>query len=367
MTIALIYIILNKNIQISNTNKIYLDKLENLLFTAIGNYIQAISFYKENYLNFNLDNIKLDFPYDNLSSVNINENKSLSLTLLFSNVAISYNPEIKSLTDNSSLKNKNINRNYSTLSRKYSTLVSSRNQKRNFTTSIIRSDNSLLKNMQDNKELNNIKPKDINYNKSIFSLLDQIRELTKNKSYDPKEVQLKIENFWYDILKERYSDNVYNCIKDIQPKIYEIFVTKDPNSLRYIFPDLYLFLDDIKVYLITYSIITTYFRRSSRTAICSLVADQVLYYIYQTYFYPIIKGGDKGIKNIKIKKSKSNKEYDKSDIFNSLTKNKKDKLLKLIEVSRFKKEDFNDNSKLNRKDNEQLISSIIFILERILI
>jgi hypothetical protein len=64
-----------------------------------------------------------------------------------------------------------------------------------------------------------------------------------------------------------------------------------------------------------------------------LVADQLLFFIYQTYFYPIIKEGDKGIKNIKIKKSKSKKDYDKADIFNYLTKSKKDKLLKLVEPS----------------------------------
>lgn len=68
------------------------------------------------------------------------------------------------------------------------------------------------------------------------------------------------------------------------------------------FPNLYLFLDDIKIYLITYSVITTYFRRSSRTAICIMVADHLLYFIYQSYFYPIIKEGNKGIKTIKIKK-----------------------------------------------------------------
>jgi hypothetical protein len=91
-----------------------------------------------------------------------------------------------------------------------------------------------------------------------------------------------------------------------------------------------------------------------------------LFFIYQTYFYPIIKEGDKGVKNIKIKRSKSKKEYDKSDIFNSLTKLKKDKLLKLIEVSKFKKENFTENNKNNKKDIEILISSIIIILEKFL-
>lgn len=223
--------------------------------------------------------------------------------------------------------------------------------------------------MRDNSNglSNQRKITDVNYNKSIFSLLEKIKELTTDKNYKPQEVQLKIENFWSDMLKEKYNDNIYNSIKDIQPKIYEIFVTKDPNALKYVFPYLYLFLDDIKIYLTTYSVMTTYFRRTGRTAICNLVGDQILFYIYQTYFYPIIKDSNKGIKNIKIKNSKSKKEYDKADIFNSLTKSKKDRLLKLIEVSKFRKENFSENKKSNKNDVEALISSVIFILDKILI
>jgi len=374
--IKLIYDLI-KNIREYPINKNYQDKLKKLLFASIRNYIQAVTFYKENFLKFNLDYIKLDFPHDDLSTLpkDINEKDFISINLLFSAIKIDYNTLItnkKNIKDKPILKQKSKNNLDRNTFREYSTSVHNRKKnnninittlKRNFSTSLIRS-NNLLKSMRDNKELNNVNNKNINYNKSIFSLLDHIKELTQDKIYNPKEVQLKIENFWFDLLKERYNENVYNSIKDIQPKIYEIFVTKDPNSLRFVSPELYLFLDDIKIYLITYSVITTYFRRSSRTAICSLVADQILFYVYQTYFYPIIKGGDKGVKNVKIKKSKSKKEYDKADIFNSLTKTKKDKLLKLIEVSKFKKADLIDNNKLNKKDNEQLISSIIFILEK---
>lgn len=294
--IKLIYNTLNKVLKEDDTNKIYLNKLENFLISSINNYIVALSKYNEICLDLGLDNVKLISRYDDIPSIITNEDKSLSITLLFSGVKIEYNTENSSSINKNNTKNNvkkglvgqetNLNWKYSTLNFKsYNTYT------RRFSTSVIRKrdqeiNNNLLKNMQDNKESSNVKPKDINYSKSIFSLLDQIKELTKNKNYDPQEVQLKIEKFWFDILKERYNDNVYNSIRDIQPKIYEIFVTRDPNSLKVVFPDLYLFLDDIKVYLITYSVITTYFRRSSRTAICSLVADQILYYIYQTYFIP---------------------------------------------------------------------------------
>ena len=39
----------------------------------------------------------------------------------------------------------------------------------------------------------------------------------------------------------------------------------------------------------------------------------------------------------------------------------------MIEVSKFKKENFTENNKLNKNDVEALISSVIFILEKILL
>src|SRR5258706_184933 len=212
----------------------------------------------------------------------------------------------------------------------------------------------------------------INQKTSTFTLLLSGYKIIHNL-YSTTELKTFCGNYCsnsksiLNTVNHQKSKNPINTINFNTPKIYEIFITKDPNALKTVFSDLYLFLDDIKIYLITYSVITTYFRRASRTAICSLVADQLLFYIYQTYFYPIIKEGDKGIKNIKIKKSKAVKDYNKADIFNSLTKSKKDKLLKLIEVSKFKKESFTENSKLNKKDIELLISSVIFILDKILL
>lgn len=191
--------------------------------------------------------------------------------------------------------------------RKYSTLISRKVNKpfqsvliRNFSTS------SLFKNNSNNN--NNLKLKSVpknlektklNYNKNNFIVLDKIRELTENKDYNPKEVQLKIENFWSDIIKENYLENNYKPIQDLQPKIYDIFLFSNVKILEKVFPDLYLFLDDIRIFLMTYSVITTYFRRTSRTNISVFVANQILFFIYKNYFNPIVS---KGVEHVRKSK-----------------------------------------------------------------
>jgi hypothetical protein len=72
----------------------------------------------------------------------------------------------------------------SDFNRKDSTLVSrSNNLVRNFSTTL-------------NTEIDkNISPKDINYNKSILSVLEKIKELTSTKSYNPRKTQLYVENY----------------------------------------------------------------------------------------------------------------------------------------------------------------------------
>jgi len=304
MLIKLICDITNKNLIVNNPNKNYLNKLENILFTAISNYTEAISYYNENYLNFNLDNIKLNVPSDWLSSIknilsifNPGDNNSLTLTLLFSGIKINYNSIYRQIKENKikSVKNPKINkpRGYSTLTSK-SKIINSKNNItiRKFSTS----SRNLRNNEQIAKSLTHEKNKDINYNKSIFSILDKIKEFTKDKDYDPKKVQLSIENIWTDITKEKYTKNIYRTIQDLQPHIYQVFILNDPSVLKRTFPNLYLFLDDIRVFLITYNVITTYFRRSSRTTISCHVADQILFFIYKTYFLPLIE-------TIKLKES----------------------------------------------------------------
>ena len=175
--IKLIYDLI-KNIREYPINKNYQDKLKILLFASIRSYIQAVTFYKENFLKFNLDYIKLDFPHDNLSTLHkdINEKDFISINLLFSGIKIDYNTLIinkKNIEDKPISKQKSKNSLDRNTFREYSTSVRDRKKsnnninlttlKRNFSTSLIRS-NNLLKSMRDNKELNNVNNKNINYN-----------------------------------------------------------------------------------------------------------------------------------------------------------------------------------------------------------
>src|SRR6266404_5308717 len=246
------------------------EQLQNILIKAINSYLDVISFYKNNYLKFNLDNINLNIPSDYIDSVNnkislVNSKNinSFSFNLLISGIIINYNSEDKA----NLFKNNN---NFVNNKRKYSTLISHNNiLKRNFSTS----SRKLINNEQIKNNYN------LNYNKSIFSILDKIKELTK----------------------ENYQINIYRTIQDLQPHIYKVFILNDPSSLKRAFPYLYIFLDDIRIYLITYNVITTYFRRSSRNTICNFVADQVLFFIFKTYFLPIILNESKGSSSINKK------------------------------------------------------------------
>jgi|SRR5258708_2533117 len=161
------------------------EQLQNILIKAINSYLDVISFYKNNYLKFNLDNINLNIPSDYIDSVNnkislVNSKNinSFSFNLLISGIIINYNSEDKA----NLFKNNN---NFVNNKRKYSTLISHNNiLKRNFSTS----SRKLINNEQIKNNYN------LNYNKSIFSILDKIKELTKDKKYNPKKVQLSIEN-----------------------------------------------------------------------------------------------------------------------------------------------------------------------------
>lgn len=257
------------------------DFLQNILFTAIKIYIDAISFYKNSYLSFNLDNINLEVPSDwidslnnNLSLMKNNNKDTFSFNLLISGIKINYN----SVLLNGKNKDNYSNLNYSVNNinnRKFSTLISR--------------SNTLVRKFSTNREINKeISANKVNYNKSMFSVLNKIKELTKVKNYNPEIVQLSIENIWTDIIKEKYQLNTYKAIQDLQPHIYKVFILNDFAILKRVFPSLYLFTDDIRIFLITYNVITTYFRRLSRTAICRFVADQVLFFIFKTYFLPLI-------------------------------------------------------------------------------
>lgn len=377
------------------------DYLQNIFFTAIKIYLDAITFYSKDYLNFNLNNIYLDIPSDwidsmnnKLSLLNSKDRNSFSFNLLISGIKINYyscsapppalekneilnKDNSSSSTVKSSLKSNTENIN----SRKFSTLrskpyINNNIIIRKFSTSIIhRGERKLKNNDQIIKSLTQDKIKDINYNKSNFSILEKIKELTKNKNYDPKKVQLAIENIWTDISKDKYKLNIYRTIQDLHPHIYQVFIMNDTSILKRVYPNLYLFLDDVRVFLITYNVITTYFRRSSRTTICTFVADQILFFVYKTYFLPIIQDDIKGKRVVNRKLNDLGKnEFTKENIFQSLSKAKRTKLINLIENPELTKKDFIikyvKESELNLKKNKQelntkFLTEIHFILTKI--
>jgi hypothetical protein len=153
--------------------------------------------------------------------------------------------------------------------------------------------------------------------------------------------------------------NNYKSIQDLQPKIYEVFLFSNVKILEKVFPDLHLFLDDIRVFLMSYTVITTYFRRTSRTNISVFVANQILFFIYKNYFDPVISNeiltSKRQIKNSISKLTK--KDFSKENIFKSLTKTKRDKIEKFIEIPVLSKENLNnENSSEIKNLNKEAIA-----------
>src|SRR5258706_1265531 len=221
LTLELIIKIINekiKSILESQTySENYLNTLENILLVTIINYFKVINDFNrivENKI------LILDVPknYPNPFAINLNyhENcycdhinqKTSTFTLLLSGYKIIHNlystTELKTFCGNYCSNSKSI---LNTVNHQKSknpiNTINFNTPKREFSTSSIsrikldNKKNILLYNMQENSnDLSKIsKNKNINYNKSIFSILEKIRELTKNKNYDPQKVQLKIENF----------------------------------------------------------------------------------------------------------------------------------------------------------------------------
>jgi hypothetical protein len=220
----------------------YVNKLENILLVVILNYFNIISEFNS-VVNKELQiEIPSNFPNPFSSNTSLcycdhTNEKTNSFKLLFSGYEVNYNlyslTELKTFCINNCKTYKSQNNSTTSLN----SYFYFNNSKRNYSSLSMNQvgiNRNLLKNMQnrniENQESTKLsKNKAINYRKSIFSILEKIRELTESKGYDPKKVQLKIKNYWFEILKEKYPENIYNSIRDNQPKIYEIFVTKNPN------------------------------------------------------------------------------------------------------------------------------------------
>lgn len=366
MLIKITFKKLNYNLKLVNKNKVILSIFEKLLFTTIKNYLTSIFVYNNDYLGIKSNQINLSIPSDFPLPSNLDQNYCLceklnkidnSLTLIFSGVKIKFDiiPEkalncketclsLKGQTDNVSSSAT------STTTHKINTI-----SKREYSTYTKRINKPIT-----NKKDSNLDTQNLNYNKGIFMVLEKIKKLTSptnKKSYSPKEAQLEIENFWSDVIKEKYIENNYKPIQDFQPKIYDVFLFSNIKILERVFPDLYLFLDDIRIFLMTYSVITTYFRRTSRTNISVFVANQILFFIYKNYFDPIISTNSKGV-NQSSKRLKSSllnlekKEFSRTNLLKSLSKTKRERLEKSIDLPLMSKEGLNENN-INKKRYEK--------------
>jgi hypothetical protein len=196
MLIKLLYNFILKNLE-SNS-------LKSILFLCIVNYTHIVWYYNEKFTDLKGLDIPKDFPksFDpadsNICYCDINKTIN-SFTLVISGLSIDpkyyISTEINEFCKNKCLNtnsakssnlSENLNKNIlkTDLNRKYSTLRSRNNILiRKFSTS------------RNTKPDSNISLKDINYNRSVFLILEKIKELTEGKIYNPTEVQLKIENF----------------------------------------------------------------------------------------------------------------------------------------------------------------------------
>ena len=211
LIIKIIYENIKLKIESKTYNENYLNILENILLVAIINYFKVINEFNSIIETKTLQlEVPANFPnpfnkyHKNCYCDHINKNTN-TFTLLLSNYKINYNlyttSELKTFCGNYCSNSNSI---FSSKNNNTVSTINFNNPKREFSTSSLSrvnleiKNNNLLENMQDNSKIKN---KNVNYSKSIFSILEKIRELTKNKNYDPQIVQLKIENFWSDILK----------------------------------------------------------------------------------------------------------------------------------------------------------------------
>jgi len=162
------------------------------------------------------------------------------------------------------------------------------------------------------------------YSESLFNILEKIKDLTSTP-YEPKEVQQLIENHWTVITKENYKGNIHKHIEIMNPKLYIVFLLRNMQSIKKVFNTLYVFFNDIRLYLITFNVITQFFRRSSTTKIANLISEHLLIHIYKCYFIPRVLGNSKYIQS-------TQKEFQDEFLINKFkNKIKKGQLLELME------------------------------------
>lgn len=391
---SFVYILLKSIFFYIRFSKSYYDYVKSLnetyqnnLIEIPDNYLETILFLDENILKM----IKGNSCYCK-TEVNLNNDANIKFNLLFSNLEIKLNLKnifdslenktcnlsnsLKCKTENKSILNNKKNKNSidtTVLPDSVRNLILSNinkrkneNSKRKFhTSSRINNTRKFHISTRTNNQLEIIKMKEsdfINkdnsektYSKSLLNILEKIKYLT-SKSYEKKDVQQLIEDHWTYLIKENYKGNIQKHIEYMNPKLYDVFLFRNMKSIKRVFNTIYIFFNDIVIYLIAYNVITTYFKRANTTRISNLVADHILIYIYKNYLIPHLFTESKNIKNIpqefrdkflinKFKdKFKSSEFYDLLDFLDkeslNTANNNIDLLIKSLSIRLFEDENY---------------------------
>lgn len=110
----------------------------------------------------------------------------------------------------------------------------------------------------------------------------------------------------------------------MNPKLYEVFLFRNMRSIKRVFNTIYIFFNDIRLYLLTYNVITNYFRRLKTTKIANVIADHILIHIYKNYLIPRLFLNSKQVKL-------TPHEFQDKFLINKFSDKYKDKLYDLLE------------------------------------
>lgn len=380
---SFIYILLKSIFFYISFSKSYYDYIKDLNKTYHNNLIEIPDNYLETLLF--IDNNILKLMNENScyckTEINLNNDAIIKFNLLLSNLEIKLNLKnifnslenkicnlsnsLKCKTENKPVLN-NINKNKidtsvlpdSVRNLILSNIIGRKNEKgkRKFHTST-RINNTIIK-MKESDFINK-DSSEKTYSKSLFNILEKIKYLTtdsNSKLYEKKDVQQLIEDHWTYLIKENYKGNIQKHIEYMNPKLYDVFLFRNMKSIKRVFNTIYIFFNDIIIFLIAYNVITTYFKRANTTRISNLIADHVLIYIYKNYLIPRLFTESKNIKNIpqefqdkflinKFKdKFKSNEFYDLLDFLDkeSLDSsiNNIDLIIKSLSIRLFEDENY---------------------------
>lgn len=123
-----------------------------------------------------------------------------------------------------------------------------------------------------------------NHPNQIFTYLDTIESIIKNKNLKSREAQSYIENSWVDLIKNKLNDpNFINhrLVKAIKYTYETVTLINYSKRIKSHIPLLEDSIDKIECLMITFSLVITYHTRLGYTAISSIVGNHILYSFYK--------------------------------------------------------------------------------------